>query len=168
VNEYRKPYHGLTSFPRTRGGRLLVFVAVVALIYFLGTSLFSNPKSAALVRWTLEHLSGHSSNYQIAIFNNWLRWTAHYLEFFVLFLMLAVWPLRLRPLTALIFVVALGAADEGHQYFIPDRSCTLFDFELDAAGAVSAFILTLTLRRVRGSPRVPANPACEEIEQSSA
>jgi VanZ family protein len=167
VNEYPKPSYGLTSFPGTRWGRLLIFVAALALIYFLGTSLFSNRNSAALIRWTLEHVFHHSSSGQIFFLNNWLRWSAHYLEFFVLFLMLAVWPLRLSPLTALIITVALGAADEGHQYFIPDRSCSLSDLELDSAGAATAFILTVALRRIRGVPRAPANPASEETEKAA-
>ena len=147
---------------------MLIFIAALTLIYFLGTSPFSNRNSAALIRWTMEHLFHRSPNGQIFFLNNLLRWSAHYLEFLVLFLMLAVWPLRLRPLTALIITVAVGAADEGHQYFIPDRSCSLRDFELDSAGGATAFILTLALRRVRGAPRVPAHPASEDTKKASA
>jgi VanZ family protein len=168
VNEYSKPSHGLTSLPGTRWARLLIFLAALTLIYFLGTSPFSNRNSAALIRWTMEHLFHHNPKGQIFFLNNWLRWSAHYLEFFVLFLMLAVWPLRLRPLTALIITMAVGAADEGHQYFIPDRRCSLVDFEIDSFGAATAFILTLALRRVRGAPGVRANPGAEETEKASA
>jgi VanZ family protein len=168
VNEYPKPSHGLTSLAGTRWGRLLIVLAALALIYFLGTSPFSNRNSAALIRWTMEHLFHRNPNGQIFFLNNCLRWGAHYLEYFVLFLMLAVWPLRLRPLTALIITVAVGAADEGHQYFIPDRRCSLVDFEIDSFGAATAFFLTLALRRVRGAARVRVNPGSEETEKTSA
>jgi VanZ family protein len=162
VNEYPKPSLGVTSFPGTQWGRLLIFIAALTLIYFLGTSPFSNRNSAMLIRWTMEHLFHHDPKGQIFFLNNLLRWSAHYLEFFVLFLMLAVWPLRLRPLIALIITVAVGAADEGHQYFIPDRSCSLVDFGIDSLGAATSFILTRALRRVR------ANPGAEETEKASA
>ena len=93
------------------------------------------------------------SGTQLLFFDNFIRWTAHYLEYFVVFLFL-VWALRSRPLTALVIAVALAVADEGHQYFLPDRTCSLFDIKVDAAGAATAFILTVTIRFLRGSSRL--------------
>jgi VanZ family protein len=92
------------------------------------------------------------SGTQLFFYDNFIRWTAHYLEYFVVFLFL-VWALRLRPLTALVLAMALAIADEGHQYFLPDRTCSLFDIKLDAAGAATAFILTITIGFLRGSSR---------------
>jgi VanZ family protein len=102
------------------------------------------------------------------MFNNWLRWSAHYLEFFLLFLILAVWPLQIRPLPALLLCVLLAAADEGHQYFVPDRSCSLFDFELDSAGVLTAFVLAVSVRRLHGRSRAGTAIAAAPGEKASA
>jgi len=152
----------------SRVTRTLIFAAVIAVIYFLGTSPFSHAHSAALVQWTLNALHYGSSPDRIEVFNDWLRWSAHYLEFFVLFLILAVWLLRIRPRSALVLCVLLAAADEGHQYFIPDRSCSLLDLALDWAGAVTAFILVAAARRLRSRSRTAAAIAAGPGEEASA
>jgi VanZ family protein len=146
-----KADYGVGPNRGSRVSRMLILAALIAGIYFLGTSLFSNRRSAALVQGTFNALHYGSSRDQITVFNNRLRWSAHYAEFFVLFVLLTVWPLRIRPLSAVILCVLLGAADEGHQYFIPGRSCSPFDLKLDSAGAVTAFILVLAARHWRGS-----------------
>jgi len=104
---------------------------------------------------------------KLFLYDSYIRWTAHYLEYFVVFLFL-VWALRLRPLTALVIAVALAVADEGHQYFIPDRTCSVFDIKVDAAGAATAFILTVTIRFLRGSSRLLPLSVVRESEGSAA
>jgi len=64
--------------------------------------------------------------------------------------------------------VLLAAADEGHQYFIPDRSCSLLDLALDWAGAVTAFILVAAARRLRSRSRTAAAIAAGPGEEASA
>ncbi len=107
--------------------------------------LLIDPVLAAIVRG--------DSGTQLLYYDNFIRWTAHYLEYFVVFLFL-VWALRLRPLTALVVAVALAVADEGHQYFLPDRTCSLFDIKVDVAGAATAFLLTITIGFLHGSSRL--------------
>jgi len=147
---------------------MLIFAALIAVTYLLGTSLFSHARSAALVQWALNALHYGGSSNRIKMFNNWLRWSAHYLEFFLLFLILAVWPLQIRPLPALLLCVLLAAADEGHQYFVPDRSCSPFDLELDSAGVVTAFVLAVSVRRLRGRSRADTAIAAAPGEKVSA
>jgi len=107
------------------------------------------------------------SGTQLLVYDSFIRWSAHYLEYFVLLLFL-VWALPLRPLTALIIAVTLAAADEGHQYFLPDRTCSLFDIEVDAAGAATAFILMITIRFLRGPSRLRPLPLVSDGEASTA
>jgi VanZ family protein len=148
--------------------RILIFGAVVAATYFLGTSLFSSVHSSQVVRWVLNAVRHGAADDQVLVFNNWLRWSAHYLQFLVLFLVLAVWPLRIRPLPAMILCLLLAAADEGHQYFIPDRTCSLFDFGLDSAGVITAFVLVVSVRRLRGRSRADTAIAVAPGEEASA
>jgi VanZ family protein len=163
-----KADYGVGPNRGSRVTRMLIFAALIAVIYLLGTSLFSHAHSGALLQRTLNTLHYGSSSNQITMFNDWLRWSAHYLEFFLLFLILAVWPLHFRPLSALLLCVLLAAADEGHQYFIPDRSCSLFDLELDSAGAVTAFILVAAAWRLRSRSRTAAAIAAGRGEEASA
>jgi len=63
-----------------------------------------------------------------------------------LFLWLAIAPLCYRSLILrilLIFVLAsfIGGLDEFHQYFTPERTCSLFDVAADSFG--SAVMLTI-------------------------
>ena len=148
--------------------RVLVFGAALAVIYFLGTSLFSAARSTALVRWVLHVLHRGGSDDLIVHYNDWLRWIAHYLQFFVLFLFLAVWPLRIRPLAAMVLCLLVAAADEGHQYFLPDRTCSLSDFELDSAGVVTAFVLAISAGRLQRRSQAAAAATAVRGEKASA
>lgn len=156
-----------SSTVNSRWIRPLLFIGVASLVYFLGTSTFSAARMQLLVDPHLRSVFQIDSAGQLLQYIYRIRWAAHYLEFFVVFLFL-VWALRLRPLTALVITVAMGAADEGHQYFIPDRTCSLFDFKLDAAGATTAFILLIATRFLRGSSRPAGLAATPQVESSGA
>jgi len=145
--------------------RPLLLIAVISSIYFLGTSLFSAARMRLLIDPSVSAAFHPDSGSQLLHYDYLIRWTAHYLQYFVVFLLL-LWALRLRPLTALILTVALAAADEGHQYFIPDRTCSLFDLTVDAAGAATACILASGLRLLRGAPRLPS-PLPASVVQTS-
>jgi VanZ family protein len=142
------------SSPRAlRWIRPVLFIAALALVYFLGTSAFSAARMKLLIDPALKALFHPNSQTQLFVYDYSIRWTCHFLEYFAVFLFL-VWALRLRPLTALILAVVLATADEGHQYFLPDRSFSLFDIKLDAAGAATAFVLTIAIGFLRRSLRV--------------
>jgi len=159
-------FRTLLSSPRTsKWIRPLLLIAAMSIIYFLGTSLFSAPRMKRLLDPRLSAAFQLHSETQLLHYDYIIRWSAHYLEYFVAFLFL-VWALRLRPLTALLLAVALAVADEGHQYFLPDRTCSLFDVKLDAAGAATAFILTVAIRFMRGSSRLV--PVVAEGQGSAA
>lgn len=147
--------------------RLCLFAALVATVYFLGTSLFSAARMKPLFYPLFRSLSHASSEPQLFYYLSLVRWSAHYFQYFVLFLLL-VWILGLRPLTALLLCLLLGAADEGHQYFLPDRTCSLLDFKLDAAGAATAFILVAGARRIRAASQAQTNSVPEQTGPASA
>jgi VanZ family protein len=50
-------------------------------------------------------------------------------------------PLLRRLVVIFILVAIFGASDEFHQYFVPGRSCDLFDWMADAAGGALGLAL---------------------------
>jgi VanZ family protein len=146
--------------------RWCLFVGVLAIVYWLGTSLFSAARMEPLVYPVFRSL-GANGDAQLFSYLTVVRLSAHYGEYFVLFVLL-VWVLGMRPLTALIVCVLLAGADEGHQYFLPDRSCSLRDIKFDAAGAATAFILVAAARRWRSAPALQNAPGAEQTGPASA
>ncbi|MGH7782066.1 MAG: VanZ family protein [Candidatus Binataceae bacterium] len=139
--------------------RLCLFIAVVAIVYWLGTSLFSAARMEPLFYPLFRSVFHADTDGQLFQYLSFVRWSAHYAEYFILFLAL-VWLVGLRPLTALTVCLLLAVADEGHQYFLPDRTFSLHDIKLDAAGAITAFILIFLGRRgIRRRPQIdPQSP----------
>jgi VanZ family protein len=62
----------------------------------------------------------------------------------------ALWPdrpLRARLLPAVLFCLVYGGTDEIHQYFVPGRSCDVFDWIADIVGAaIAAWALPAAVR----------------------
>ncbi|MCE1165279.1 MAG: VanZ family protein [Bacteroidetes bacterium] len=44
-------------------------------------------------------------------------------------------------ISALVVTAIYGAADEFHQFFVPNRSCDFFDFVFDVLGGITGLIL---------------------------
>lgn len=65
------------------------------------------------------------------------------------------WPGLRSPAGALALAAAIlhGVLDEIHQFFVPGRTCSVFDVLLDACGALA--VLTLPWLRGRGRPATP-------------
>jgi len=53
-------------------------------------------------------------------------------------------------LLLMIFIITIlfGASDELHQYFVPGRSCSIYDFIADAIGGILGLILFQKLKIV--------------------
>ncbi|HKD66844.1 MAG TPA: VanZ family protein [Candidatus Binataceae bacterium] len=147
--------------------RLCLFVAFIAGVYFLGTSLFSAHRMEPLFYPYFRSLFHVSAPGQLFYYLSVVRWIAHFLEYFTLFLLLS-WLLGLRPLTALIVCLLIAGADEGHQYFLPDRSCSLRDLTLDMAGAATALLLTIAARYIRARPHLADKMAPEQTRRAPA
>lgn len=56
--------------------------------------------------------------------------------------------LRKRYWTAWILTVCYACTDEIHQFFVPDRACTLFDVGVDSTGALLALFVVFLLRKL--------------------
>jgi len=117
-------------------------------IYLLGTGLFSFQWSGDLLHDGLRMLAIELPPRTERWLNINLRLAAHVGEYLVLFLVLVGLP-RLSATAALGLTVLAAAADEIHQYFVPTRTCSPRDLELDLAGALVGYLLYLLWRRWR-------------------
>ncbi len=113
------------------------------LILALGTSIFSIARTRAMFDPLLARISpglGPHGLYNLQVF---LRRSAHFTEYAVLFVFLNIGPLRGRPIIALIAAIGCGALDETRQLFTPGRSGTISDVALDASGAAAILIVAM-------------------------
>ncbi len=112
----------------------------MAVVYWLGTALFSAARMEPLFYPYFQSLLHAGTANELFWDLSIVRWSAHFLEYLVLCFLLAR-IVGLRPWLALLISVLAAAADEGHQYFIPARTCSLRDLGYDSAGAVTMFVL---------------------------
>ncbi|HLH76977.1 MAG TPA: VanZ family protein [Candidatus Binataceae bacterium] len=117
-------------------------------IYLLGTGLFSFQWSGALLHHGLRTLAINLPPPTERWLNINLRLAAHAAEYFVLFFVLVVCS-RLSATGALGVTLLAAIADEIHQFFVPSRTCSPTDLELDLAGALAAYLLYSLWRRWR-------------------
>jgi VanZ like family len=132
--------------PRESAGSIAGWIAAVAwaaVILTLGTSLFSIVRtSATLDPWLTRFAPGISANglYNLQVF---VRRSAHFTEYAILFLFLNFGPLRGRPIIAFIVCVGCASLDEALQTLRPSRSGTIFDVALDSSGAATMLLIAM-------------------------
>lgn len=72
-----------------------------------------------------------------------IRWSAHFIEYAVLYLALALGPMRGRPLLAFSACLLIAALDESLQLLTVSRSGRLADVALDMTGPAAILMLAL-------------------------
>jgi VanZ family protein len=113
------------------------------LVVVLGTSIFSIARTSAIFDPLLERISpglGPHGLYNLQVF---IRRSAHFAEYAILFVFLNLGPLRGRPIVALFVVIGCGSLDETRQLLTPGRSGTVTDVALDASGATTILVLAM-------------------------
>ncbi len=78
--------------------------------------------------------------YNLQVF---VRRSAHFAEYAILFLFLNFGPLRGRPVIAFIVCVGCASLDEALQLLRPSRSGTIFDVALDSSGAATMLVIAM-------------------------
>jgi VanZ family protein len=135
-----------SSAPFHRRGRVAVWITALAwaaAILTLGTSLFSIVRTSALLDpWLARLVPGLSADglYNLQVF---VRRSAHFAEYAILFLFLNFGPLRGRPVIAFMVCVGCASLDEALQTLRPSRSGTIFDVALDSSGAATMLVLAM-------------------------
>lgn len=131
--------------------RLIALLAWMGLIFFLSAQPAAESaetsNTAALLLYEVLHLlfgeSAPSVTEFMTRFAQPIRKLAHFTEFMILGILLYVnFNEKRRPfLYASIASVSYATFDEIHQYFVPNRCCSLWDILIDSSGALFGVFL---------------------------
>jgi VanZ family protein len=135
-----------------------------ATISLLSTDSFSSTHTGLVVEPLLRWLFPSISPASLELFHHLVRKSAHFVEYFIFFLLLyhGIRASRQnRPawhwswaVVAWFIAAVYSALDEIHQIFVPSRAPSAWDSLLDSTGALFAlFVLFLIYRLVQRSPR---------------
>jgi VanZ family protein len=116
-----------------------------AVIFTMSTESFSANNTGRIIepilRWLFPAISGSG----LASAHYYIRKSAHFIEYVVLFWLLVRGPMKGRPHLALALCALYAFGDEGHQIFVPGRTPSLYDVGLDFSGALFSRFLHLAL-----------------------
>ena len=133
-------------------------IVCAAIILGLGTPPFSMARTGVWFEPVLQRIWPGASYGNIYLWHELIRWTAHFTEYSVLFLILSFGPLRGRPIMAFAACVALASLDETLQTLTPARSGMLSDVGLDSSGAATMLAVAMPywdwLRQRRSRRRI--------------
>lgn len=108
------------------------------------TGNVSSGQSSKVVE-ILKTLGLNFANYQYDLITFIVRKTAHFSEYFILYLLAYNVIRRYRcnniGRASILFVIIYASLDELHQYFIPGRSMALRDVVIDSSGGFMALII---------------------------
>jgi VanZ family protein len=135
-------------------------LAWAAMIFVMSTDSFSANQTShffePLLRWIYPSLTAD----QFDIIHHFIRKTAHFVEYFIFFLLLYRGVRGPRhgwrwsaALVAWLIAAGYSALDEVHQIFVPSRGPSPLDSLLDSTGALIALLVLFFLYRCILRPR---------------
>lgn len=119
-----------------------------ALISWLSTGTFTSENTGRFIIPVLHWLFPSASDATLIFLHNFIRKSAHFVEYFVLSLLIlrAIRAGRQGSrlgwaLAAIGLVAGYAALDEFHQSFVPGRSASVADVLLNTAGGIAAQVV---------------------------
>jgi VanZ family protein len=122
----------------------------MSLIFFFSTSFGTMHNNIRLFKPVISGVMPDAHGGTIRIIVATMRDSAHFLNYGVLFSLLAIGPFRGRPYAALFVCLGYACSDELHQAFVPDRLCSPKDVALDVSGAMLGTVL-YTISQLRNA-----------------
>jgi VanZ family protein len=141
--------------------RAWTYVALWAAVVLLASNQeFSAAQTGTWLYWIATLLFGNVPSSELDMVHAMLRKTAHFVEYAILGLLahrafLLTWPRQRYAallLGTLLVAFACASVDEGHQFFLPQRTGSFWDVLLDLCGA-SFGVLAYRLRGHLGLDR---------------
>ncbi|HLW71281.1 MAG TPA: VanZ family protein [Candidatus Binataceae bacterium] len=117
----------------------------IGLMFVLSTSLFSAANTVRVIEPILRWIAPAASAATIAMLHGFIRKTAHFVNYGILFWLLIRGPMAGRPYAALGLCVLQALLDEGHQVFVPGRTASIYDVALDSSGALFSRFLNAAI-----------------------
>jgi VanZ family protein len=139
---------GLSTPKPLEGGELsqwlpAIFWAIT--IFVFSTSYFSAANTGKIIEPILRWLLPSATVATIDVLHWFVRKSAHFTEYVILFWLLMRGPFAGRPHLALAVCVAYAFLDEGHQILVPGRTPSIYDVGLDFSGALFSRFLHMAI-----------------------
>ena len=139
VKDYLSKHHGITFVKKW-----LPVVVWASVIFFFSTEHFSAPQSSRILEPLLRWLFPAIALEQVAFVQIAIRKLAHWLEYFILAVLLyralhaeSGGRSSVRPAAwTITFALVWAATDEFHQSLVPSRSASIVDVMIDGLGGV--------------------------------
>ncbi len=129
-----------------------------AMIFYASTDAFSSQNTGRVLTSILQWLIPAISRDQVDLVNFAARKCAHFVEYFVLYLLVHRGVAAGRPdwrgsraMIAWLIVVAYSLLDELHQSFVATRTGSPWDSLLDAAGGIFGMLVVFLWVRMRAT-----------------
>jgi VanZ family protein len=117
-------------------------------LFLLSTTVFSAANTGKLIEPVLHFCFPAASAATIATMHGMVRKAAHFTNYGILFWLLIRGPMAGRPYAALGFCVFYALLDEGHQFFAPGRTSSLYDVAIDSSGALFSRFLNAAVTEI--------------------
>jgi VanZ family protein len=117
-------------------------------LFVLSTTFFSAANTGKLIEPVLRFFFPAASAASIATMHGMVRKAAHFTNYGILFWLLIRGPMAGRPYAALGFCVFYALLDEGHQFFVPGRTASLYDVAIDSSGALFSRFLNAAVTEI--------------------
>jgi VanZ family protein len=114
-------------------------------IFLMSSSYFSAANTSRIIEPILRWLMPGISVATVASIHWFIRKSAHFTEYLVLFWLLVRGPMQRRPHVALALCVLYAFLDEGHQILVPGRTPSIYDVGIDFSGALFSRFLHLAI-----------------------
>lgn len=138
---------GITQ-PQAWGLDWLPVILWAAVIISCSTSYFSENNTSRIIVPVLRWLWPTASAATLALAHAAIRKLAHFVNYAILFWLLARGPMWGRPYAALTLCVLYALSDEGHQLFVPSRTPSLYDVALDSSGALFSHLVRAAIHEL--------------------
>lgn len=114
----------------------------------------SSSESTMIVDLINRHFKGSFGYGKVVVSENFVRKSAHFLEYYILGSLLFMSFLRRDKLFKTIYFAALSGlfyalSDEIHQYFVPGRAMRLLDVVIDSAGLFTGIYILYSIAKKR-------------------
>jgi VanZ family protein len=117
-------------------------------LFVLSTTFFSAANTSKLIEPVLRFFFPAASAATIGTAHGMVRKAAHFTNYGILFWLLIRGPMSGRPYAALGFCIFYAMLDEGHQFFVPGRTSSLYDVVIDSSGALFSRFLNAAVTEI--------------------
>lgn len=137
------------------GRRAFTVLTVVFILFIFHNSIFSGPQSSTQSRYVMDSVNNVLTflHVPVLISEHLVRKTAHFIEYFVLGLLMTITiklysrPVKKTVPAELFFLMLVPVTDEFIQFFRPGRGSSVTDVLLDFSGGIAGMVFCCLIKK---------------------